>query len=116
MILRKAPSYVLALGLTVLLFFSFTLYGHLNFYRDPGSIFFNPSRALERSYSAHRDREALSFRDHASSQFHSGNRSAEAVFRKAGKNPTLCGVFVTMGRDNHEGVNPLEVRFPDCLI
>lgn len=106
MLFRRSP-HLLALAITALLFVTAALYGRYNFYRDPGSVFFDPSRALERTYSALREREALAFRDLAKEKIEASEKVAD--FAKAGKDVFMCGVFVTMGREMSGGIHPLEV-------
>jgi len=56
-----APPGTRALLLYLLSLSLFLLYGKANFYRDPGSMFFDESRAYERSYSLWRGRQADMF-------------------------------------------------------
>ena len=89
---RALLAFLLILGAAV-------LYGHISFYRDPLSIFFDPKRARTRWYSAFREAQANAFiaqvvRD-----------QSKAAFRKA-KYPRLCATFITTKR---EGPQYIEV-------
>ncbi|KAF2667743.1 hypothetical protein BT63DRAFT_299721 [Microthyrium microscopicum] len=112
--LGRRPPAVLALGVTVAILLAIAFYGHFNFYRDPGSIFFNPNRALERKYSIQREQEAVAFEAQAHALL-DGNENADGVFPKAGRDPLICGVFVTMGRETQGGVHPLELAVASSL-
>ncbi|KAF2669539.1 hypothetical protein BT63DRAFT_479358 [Microthyrium microscopicum] len=98
---------VLATSMIILFF---TIYGQFHYFRDPGSIFFKPERALERSYSLYREQEAKTFRTAALSPEKPFNRS----FTIDGKNATICGVFVTVRRDDTE-LHPLEISISSAL-
>ncbi len=106
---KKAPSYIWALCPTALLFCLAVLYGSLNFYRDPGSVFYDPSRATERGYSLHREQEAFQFRDAVLSPKRDDLSNRLAVW-KAGNTPTISGVFLTIHRSSLNGSSPIEVR------
>jgi hypothetical protein len=56
-----APPGIRALLIYLALLFTFLTYGWANFYRDPGSIFFDENRAYERWYSQWRDHQAELF-------------------------------------------------------
>ena len=65
MVLTNVPSVAKAIFPTFLCLCFYYIYVIKEFYRDPGSIFFDPDRAFDRSYSRHREIEANSFRDEA---------------------------------------------------
>jgi hypothetical protein len=109
---KKSPSWIWALCLTVLLFCLAIVYGSLNFYRDPGSVFYDPSRVTERGYSLYREKEAYRFRDTVLSQQHDIAR--QGVW-KAGPSPTVSAVFLTVHRPLYNGSSPLEVRWHDYI-
>ncbi|MBE7180980.1 MAG: hypothetical protein INR71_07185, partial [Terriglobus roseus] len=45
------------LAISLLLLYAFVSYGRTHFYRDPGSVFFDMTRAFERYYSLVRELE-----------------------------------------------------------
>jgi hypothetical protein len=104
--MRTLASSFYAFLITCILLVSFFVYGLLNFYQDPGSIFFDPNRALERRYSQLRQVEANSFRDTVLSV----NSTTLKRSWRAGQNSTVCGVFITVARNSGTGNHPLEVR------
>jgi hypothetical protein len=104
---RKSPSWIWALCPTLVLFGLAVLYGNLNFYRDPGSVFFDPGRATERGYSLYREREANLWRNTVLAQHAHG-----VGVWKAGPSPTISGVILTVHRPKLAGTSPLEVRIP----
>lgn len=99
-------------SLTAALFVFFYLYGVNHFYRDPGSIFYNPSRAFERSYSVHREAEAIAFRNGTFT-----NGPTAAPIWKTGTSPTICAAIVTISRDtgNQDAPHPLELTITSAL-
>jgi hypothetical protein len=94
--------------ITSLLLFAFSAYGHLYFYRDPGSIFFDPNRFLERHYSLQREREAELFRHTALAATATTNSIVDGPGKSSGQ-PTICGVYITVQRSSASGRHPLEV-------
>jgi hypothetical protein len=72
-------------------------YCKTNFYRDPGSAFFDEKRAFAREYSMHRKAQSISFLEKVSE--HSS---------KAAESPSLCATFLTVKRT---GEQPLNVSF-----
>jgi len=72
-------------------------YAKLNFYRDPGSRFYDESRAFDKRYTEVREREANEYL-----------RTIETYalesdpFIKAGANPMICGIFVSAVRPGNE--------------
>jgi hypothetical protein len=109
MLVAKVPGFVKALLLAFVFFLFSYLYAASNFYRDPGSIFYDPVRAYERSYSLHRETEAVSFRDSAFFA-HATDRIDSQPIWKAANSPTICAVVVTVARDSSHKVHPLEVH------
>lgn len=91
------------LVVSFILFFVFIIYGRHNFYRDPGSIFFDITRAFERSYSLVREAEAVDWRNGVIHELrdrsNSSARMASGVFAKKGDKPKMCVVFVTAYRE-----------------
>ncbi|KAI0379182.1 hypothetical protein F5Y04DRAFT_130600 [Hypomontagnella monticulosa] len=83
-----------ALLLLVTLVSLYTLYGSLYFYRDPLSIFFSEEHGFDRFYSATRQAEADEFLDAAIAS----PDWARANIGKAGPDPQICAVFITVGR------------------
>lgn len=108
MLQRKMPAYAKALLLTVVLFLTACAYGRLNFYRDPGSIFYDQSRAFERRYSIKREQEASTFFRDTALQLLDQRQDASIPAQKSGSAPKICAVFVTVGRENSPR-HPLQV-------
>ena len=79
----------------------FLIYGRLNFYRDPLSIFYDPEHAQVRWYSAFREAQANAFIEQAVALHRN-----DAVFKKAGPRPRVCASFLTTKR---EGLQYIEV-------
>ena len=79
------------------------VYGSLHFYRDPLSVFFDPSRAYERHYSAFREHEALAWSRDIATEFGDikGNLGGGNI-SKAGEHPRICAAFVTAKRDDNK--------------
>ncbi|KAE8371984.1 hypothetical protein BDV26DRAFT_302338 [Aspergillus bertholletiae] len=76
-----------------LAFISCTIwYGKTHFYRDPGSIFFDETRAFEQRYSQHRRREVDAF-----IRSQSTTPTSESPV-KSGSNPTLCLAYSSVRR------------------
>jgi hypothetical protein len=94
---------------TLAAFLVFWVYGKLHFYRDPGSLlFFDPSRAYERRYSAYRLNEVLGYRKEITKKIQS-KRIAETPAKI--KDPEVCAVIVSVDRKiNGLDIHPLEVR------
>lgn len=80
---------------SVILFLVVVSYCHYNFYRDPGSLFYDEERAFEREYSAYRQKEAEHYIEQASSY---GSREIQ----KAGTSPKICATFVSVKRDGKQ--------------
>jgi hypothetical protein len=106
----RVSSSVCAFLVTGAVFVLVCIYGRLNFYRDPGSVFFDADRAFERYYSAHRESEAKSFRDEAFAALNGVSQLSSPAHWKTGSTPSLCAVLVTVGRETETGSHPLEVR------
>ena len=94
-----------ALLLSAILLFSFYSYACLRFRRDPGSYFFNPTRAFDRQYSAFREEQALSWHNWAESMVDAtGDTSRHDWERvhalaKVGDDPLMCASFISVYRD-----------------
>lgn len=73
-------------------------YGKTHFYRDPGSRFFDKSRAYEQRYSLHRKSEASAFIDQQKSLSDTGKAA------KAGGNASLCVTFSSVKRQKMQYV------------
>ncbi|OTB02468.1 hypothetical protein M426DRAFT_195301 [Hypoxylon sp. CI-4A] len=73
----------------------YSIYGSLFFYRDPLSIFFSEKHGFDRFYSATRQAEADQFFDAVLAN----PESLQSHLGKAGANPQICAVFITVGRD-----------------
>lgn len=89
-------------GVCVLFILSLVWYGSTHFYRDPGSVFFDRTRAFEQRYSKHRKAESKTFIENFQSD-------AAAKYGAVGgrTNATLC---VTSSSVNRKGSSYLEVR------
>lgn len=93
-------------GLRALLLFivAITLswqYAKASFYRDPGSRFYDESRAFTRWYSAQREFEGDMFINTAlvaANAIHDHENGTHG-FAKAGVTPSMCASFATVGRD-----------------
>lgn len=114
------PSHTAGVGkaaaLTLVFTSLFWVYGTRNFYRDPGSIFFDITKAFERSYSRYREAEALSFRDEALLSLSKDHSDARAS-RRIGSPPSICAIIVSFGREPEggSGVYPLEARLSPSI-
>ncbi|KAI1094291.1 hypothetical protein F5B19DRAFT_73325 [Rostrohypoxylon terebratum] len=84
-----------ALLLLATLVFLYSIYGSFYFYRDPLSIFFSEEHGFDRFYSATRQAEADEFIDKALEN----PISIQRLIGKAGPDPQICAVFITVGRD-----------------
>ena len=76
------------------------LYGRVYLYSTPGSIFFNPSRAFERHYSAYRELETKTWNNDAFHRLQLLQSGHNTSFQKSGTNPRICGVFITSKRED----------------
>ena len=108
--LRTSYSLRLLFG-TLLTFITFWIYGKVYFYRDPGSLlFFDPSRAYERKYSAYREREVLEFRKEVVKKIQDGRIEEKS---ERGSQPEVCAVIVSVDRKiSGMNIHPLEVCIP----
>lgn len=97
------PAALRVLVITGLLYYAFTSYGRATFYRDPGSMFFDISRAFERYYSLVRELEASDWKNTVFHQLNGhSNESTHGVhdvLHRRGANPQVCAVFVTAHRE-----------------
>ncbi|KAL2069200.1 hypothetical protein VTL71DRAFT_15538 [Oculimacula yallundae] len=93
------PNFLKATLLSGTIFSLALLYGWTHFYRDPGSIFFDQSRAFESKYSLHREREAIAYWNNITASLQDiENERASGEFFKAGADPTICVTFLTIAR------------------
>lgn len=83
------------LTVATIVWLSAFLYCKTHFFRDPGSAFFDESRAFTREYSAYREEQSIKFFEGASDNA-----------TKAAKSPSLCAVFMSVKRT---GKQPLDV-------
>jgi len=116
MMVPREAQHLYIFAFTCVGFILFYFYGILHFYRDPGSIFFDPSRAVEQHYSLIREKEAFAFRDAIYFAIRNRNAVIKQLFWNVGHSPTICGVFITVKRDTGKSKNPLEVcdKTIDC--
>ncbi|KAK2803698.1 hypothetical protein FQN50_006916 [Emmonsiellopsis sp. PD_5] len=106
LIWRPAIRVLLA---TLVAAFLFICYGRTHFYRDPGSVFYDRSRAFERTYSLHREAEAKEYirtLQAAEGVGSDGPTAADlgAAHVKAGVKPAICGIFSTVKREGEQYV------------
>lgn len=66
-------------------------YSHATFYRDPGSVFFDPKRAFEQKYSQYRKAEVQKFVD-----------TGDGIVGKAGKDASLCVALSSVRRQHSQ--------------
>jgi hypothetical protein len=103
------PYHIYTLISTSAIFACFYFYATFHFYRDPGSFFWKADRAQERQYSLEREREALEFRNAAFFALKNRDTASPVPFWKAGHDPKICVLFMTVKRDTGTSKNPLEV-------
>ncbi|KAI4850108.1 hypothetical protein E4T44_02938 [Aureobasidium sp. EXF-8845] len=77
------------------------LYCKINFYRDPGSAFFDENRAFTRDHSAYREEQSVKFLE----------RFSEHP-QKASASPSLCAAFLSVKRT---GEQPLDLAVASAL-
>ena len=87
-------SLLYKLGLCILLLLCLLYYGQTHFYRDPGSVFFDKSRAYEQRYSKHRIAQAYDFIEKLEVV-----NEQRPTRTKAGPSPRLCLSLSTVNRD-----------------
>lgn len=75
------------------------LYGKRHFFRDPGSVWYDESRAFDRAYSAWREHEARNYIKDVSEKI-AVDPSHE--FTKGLPNATICASFLTINRPGIE--------------
>ncbi|KAI1342267.1 hypothetical protein F5Y15DRAFT_336203 [Xylariaceae sp. FL0016] len=84
-----------ALLLLLTLIGLYVTYGFFNFYRDPLSIFFSEKHGFDQFYSLTRQAEANQYLEYLET-----DRESSIPFpEKAGSNPSICAVFITVGRE-----------------
>jgi hypothetical protein len=98
------PNSIKALVLCVVFLSLACLYGSVTFYRDPGSVFFDSTRAYERRYSLHRELESVRFRNVTESAIQNitgdaKNTSSHYDPIKSGTEPQICASFITIARN-----------------
>jgi hypothetical protein len=84
-----------ALVLLLIILALYVMYGYFNFYRDPLSIFFSEEHGFDRFYSVTRQAEADAFLD----ALEVNPDATRSRLGKAGSNPELCAIFLTIGRE-----------------
>jgi hypothetical protein len=85
---RVLLTYILSLLL-------FWCYGSFNFYRDPGSIFYDVERAFERHYSQIRASQVHQY----ITEFSSSNASTPG---KPTTEPKICAAFLSVKREGKQ--------------
>ena len=98
----RLPPCLKVIALTLLLLLPFMIYGRTHFYRDPGSIFYDPHRAYKRQYSLQRENEALKFLKTATSPI--------TTMKEAKPDSLICAIIVSFGDKRSEAKHPLAVR------
>lgn len=108
---RLAPSWLRLLLAYAIALLVFCLYGRANFYRDPGSIFFDEKHAYVRLYSQSRQKQADAF----------WKQTGQALEKhkdgpgRAGKHPSMCLAFMTVERKGLDR-QYIEVRSNAILV
>ncbi|KAI4764759.1 hypothetical protein E4T52_03166 [Aureobasidium sp. EXF-3400] len=82
------------LAIATFVWLAAVLYCKASFYRDPGSAFFDESRAFVREYSSYREKQSLSFLEEVP------ERS-----RKASESANICAVFLSVKRIGEQPLN-----------
>jgi hypothetical protein len=90
----QLPGFI-ALLVYIFLLSGFLLYGKSSFYHDPGSMFFDESRAFERQYSSYREREVREYMSNLAS-----TPSTKPV--QAGLHPSVCASFLSVKRNGEQ--------------
>lgn len=106
---QAIPLFMHAIIVTSVLIILFCIYGRLHFYRDPGSLFFDSERAFERNYGVQRVIEAIAFGNAAHLALNDRAETRQGFSWKTGPSPVLCGVFITIARQNETSTHPIEV-------
>ena len=91
--LSSSRPWLRSIVLFVTLVASFCVYGHYNFYRDPGSIFFDEHRAFQRQYSTYRQAEIAGFSD--------VRQDTHAISRTK-KTASICASFPSVERQGSQ--------------
>lgn len=91
----NAPA-IRALLVLSLIFTCCFYYAKTHFFRDPGSAFYNESRAFDRRYSAWREQESRAYLKKLS------EAPKEQEYLKSGDNATICATFLTVNRPGIE--------------
>ncbi|KAF2493687.1 hypothetical protein BU16DRAFT_464268 [Lophium mytilinum] len=98
--LQSLPAVLRTLLTITILFSACILYGHGHFYRDPGSVFFDESRAYGRWYTAFRENQAAALITEVEAQGALLGENADNMgFTKARYNASMCATFLTVRRD-----------------
>lgn len=107
---RDFTPALLTTGITFSLALVFLVYGALNFYRDPLSIFYDSEHAYDRSYSQYREIEVKAWRE---AFFRSGSQDIMTdPFETANHTAIMCAAMMTVARGEENSSHPLEVRHP----
>lgn len=124
MLRQRIPSWA-ALLLSAVLIFSWTwLLARSISYRDPGSRFFDPTRAYEQSYSLHRSAEADQYQEAIQTWLNKtegegSNGTARSLYDarppgvgSRGPNPAVCATFITTARKVGSQYVDVSIHFP----
>lgn len=113
------------LFLTTFIVVLYYAYGTHNFYRDPNGIFYDSSRAYEKSYTLQRELEGLEYLNR--SLVNSANEvRANAVqpqnplhdksLKDHREDALVCGVIVSFGDTRNDVRHPLQVSPGDTFV
>ena len=95
---------------TLFLVLLYTFYGRSQFYRDPGSVFFDVDRAFERRYSLLREKEVREFLESATSVDGMAEDWSTSTAMSGQKLASpICAVVLTFGENRDAATHPLEV-------
>jgi hypothetical protein len=103
--LNRVPGWIVTIVSTLLAIAIFSFYASAHFYRDPGSMYFRPALAFERSHSVQRELQATAFLKSRNTD-ETGDR--ETGFHKA-VIASLCAVVVHEPRGVDASVKTAEV-------
>lgn len=108
---RDFTPALLTTGITLGLALMFLLYGALNLYRDPLSIFYDSQHAYDRSYSEYREEEVKAWRNGVFSSGTLGSQQVTDPPETANHTAVMCATIVTVARSEENSTHPLEVRY-----
>lgn len=106
MLNSRIPSWLILLLISSLGFTWTWLLAQNASYRDPGSRFFDPTRAYEQRYSQHRSSEATKYEETVKNWLHNAENAHKGGTidkwplgtRRKGEDSAVCAVFITTAR------------------